>query len=101
MILILGAIINIAPRYKYTFRLAEVAGRIRYAAGENTGLGPAPAVAADGGGYPPTANANYYYVWGYPPRSTNHRNGSYESTKIHLMLVDRWSWPKLRVVCYV
>ena len=49
----LGAIIIIAPRYKYTFRLAEVAGRIRYAAGEDTGLGPAPAGAADGGGYPP------------------------------------------------
>ena len=67
MILILGAIINIAPRYKYTFRLAEVAGRIRYAAGENTGLGPAPDGAADGGGYPSTVNANYYY-WGLPPQ---------------------------------
>ena len=53
MILISGAIINIAPEYKYTFRLFEVAGRIRYAAGEDTGLGPAPAGAADGGGYPP------------------------------------------------
>ena len=67
MILISGAIINIAPRYKYTFRLAEVAGRIRYAAGENAGLGPIPGRAADGGGYPSTVNANYYY-WGLPPQ---------------------------------
>ena len=67
MILISGAIINIAPEYKYTFRLAEVAGRIRYAAGENTRPGPAPARAADGGGYPSTVIANYYY-WGLPPQ---------------------------------
>ena len=67
MILILGAIINIAPRYKYTFRLAKVAGRIRYAAGENAGLGPIPGRAADGGGYPSTVIANYYY-WGLPPQ---------------------------------
>ena len=67
MILISGAIINIAPGYKYTFRLAKVAGRIRYAAGENSRLGPAPARAADGGGYPSTVIANYYY-WGLPPQ---------------------------------
>ena len=68
MILISGAIINIAPGFKYTFRLAEVAGRIRYAAGENTGLGQAPARAADGGGYPSTVIANYYYYRGLPPQ---------------------------------
>ena len=67
MILISGAIINIAPEYKYTFRLAEVAGRIRYAAGENAGLGPIPVRAADGGGYPSAVIANYYY-WGLPPQ---------------------------------
>ena len=67
MILISGAIINIAPEYKYTFRLAKVAGRIRYAAGENTGLGPIPVRAADGGGYPSTVIANYYYWW-LPPQ---------------------------------
>ena len=67
MVLISGAIINIAPGYGYTFRLAEVAGRIRYAAGENAGLGPIPGRAADGGGYPSTVIANYYY-WGLPPQ---------------------------------
>ena len=36
--------------------------------GENTRLGPAPAGAADGGGYPSTVNANYYYYWGLPPQ---------------------------------
>ena len=68
MVLISGATINTAPRYKYkcTFRLAQVAGRIRYAAGENAGLGPIPGRAADGGGYPSTVIANYYY-WGLPP----------------------------------
>ena len=67
MILISGAIINIAPGYKYTFRLFEVAGRIRYAAGEDAGAGPVPVRAADGGGYPSTVIANYYY-WGLPPQ---------------------------------